>query len=147
MALKCWNKPSPGWAVVVRRHRQAANNTAVVETLRQTNGFRGRIGAGSGNNRNTPVSQLQRHHHHIAMFIMTQGGGLTGGANRNDRRGAAGDMIINQFFRLDRQTLPFSSIGVTSATILPVNMGHPLCKQVSQWYVWYDNKSKRPEPF
>ncbi|CDL41118.1 hypothetical protein [Citrobacter freundii] len=32
------------------------------------------------------------------MFIMTQGGGLTGGANRNDRRGAAGDMIINQFF-------------------------------------------------
>ena len=29
-----------GWAVVVRRHRQAADNTTVVETLRQTNGFR-----------------------------------------------------------------------------------------------------------
>ena len=88
-----------GWAVVVRRHRQAADNTTVVETLRQTNGFRGRISAGSGNHRNTPVGQLQGHHHHIAMLIMTQGGRLTGGANRNDRRGAAGDMIINQFFQ------------------------------------------------
>ena len=48
---------------------------------------------------------------------------------------------------LEAIQLPFSSIGVTIATILPVNMGHPLCKQVSQWYVWYGIKSKQTEPF
>ncbi len=57
-------------AIVVRRYRQAAYNTAIVKTLRQANRFRGRVCARAGDNRNTSVSQFQRHHHDIAMFIM-----------------------------------------------------------------------------
>lgn len=51
-------------------YRQAADDTTVIEALRQANGFRSSVSAGPGNYRNAPISQIQRHHHHISMFVM-----------------------------------------------------------------------------
>lgn len=56
--------------IVVRGYRQAADDTTVIEALRQANGFRSSVSAGPGNYRNAPISQIQRHHHHISMFVM-----------------------------------------------------------------------------
>ena len=98
-SFKVLEQPFLGRTVVIRRDRQAANHAAIVKSFGQANRLCGCIGTGAGNNRNTPVGQFQRLHDHVTMLFMAQCCGLSGSSYRNDRRGAAGDMIINQFFQ------------------------------------------------
>ena len=81
----CSGNPGPGgWCAILQYganekqlsggEANTTNNrmelTAVIEALRQANGFRSSVSTGPGNHRNAPGSQLQRHHHHISMFVM-----------------------------------------------------------------------------
>ena len=82
--------------VVIRGHRQTADNAAVVKTLGQTDSFCGCVCARPRDDRNTPVRQFQGQHHNVAMLFVAQRSGFTGSPYRNDRRGSIGDMVINE---------------------------------------------------
>ncbi len=88
-----------GWTVVVWRYRQATHDTRIVEALGQADGFSGRVGTRTRNDRDTPVCQFEGQHDHFAMLFMAQRCRFTGSPYRNNRRGSAGDMIINQFLQ------------------------------------------------
>ena len=85
-----------GGLVVIGGHHQQAVSAALFRGLSQLYRIHGVVAAGTGDNRYPVVDVLNGEIQHLAMLVVVQGSGFTGGAAGNNGVGALFDLKFNK---------------------------------------------------
>ena len=108
--------------VVVRRDQQAGIRAGILRELRQLDRFARRVRAGAGDDRDALGGALHHSAHDVDVLFDAQRRRFAGRADRDDAVGAVVDVELDQAIERPSSTAPSACIGVTSATMLPLNM-------------------------